>query len=342
MLTMMLLAVAIAGTDPSPVLEISGTHFTLDGEPTFLLGASYYGALGIEDRDTLRADLDDLKAHGFNWIRVWATWNAFDDNLCAVAPDGTPREPYMGRLKRLCRMAGRRGMVVDVTVTRQKTDEFPSNMSEHRAVIKTLADHLKPFRNVYIDVGNERNVGDARHVPMNEVAELIALVKRLDPSRLCTASQGGDIGEEETVAYIDAGKVDFICPHRPRDRNSPGHTAATTKEYFQQMTRASRVVPVHYQEPFRRGYGRYSPSADDFMTDLEAAHSSGAAGWCFHNGSVRGQPDNEDGRPRRSFDMRPEEGRLFDQLDDVERDFMSRVKQKNWGAVPSERSETEL
>ena len=137
-------------------------------------------------------------------------------------------------------------------------------------------------------------------VPMNEVAELIALVKRIDPSRLCTASQGGDIGEEEAIAYIDVGKVDFICPHRPRDRNSPQYTAATTREHFEQMKRTSRVVPVHYQEPFRRGYGRYSPSADDFMTDLEAAHSSGAAGWCFHNGSVRGQPDNEDGRPRRS------------------------------------------
>jgi len=311
-----------------PTLAISGTNFTLDDKPAFLLGASYYGGLGVEDEKALKKDLDDLKACGFNWIRVWATWSAFDNDVSAVAGDGSIRQPYMQRLKDLCRMAGKRGMVVDVTVTREKGPVAPSTMEQHRAVMKTLAEELKPYRNVYFDIGNERNVGDARHVPMREVGELVSLVKEIDPKRLCTASQGDDIPPDELIRFIDVGKVDFVCPHRPRNAESSGQTASKTREYFEQMKAASRVVPVLYQEPFRRDYGPWQPTAADFEADLNGAREGGAAGWCFHNGSVRKRPPKEegDGRPRRSFDMRPAEGRMFDQLDAEERAFVELLK----------------
>jgi hypothetical protein len=74
------------------------------------------------------------------------------------------------------------------------------------------------------------------------------------------------------------------------------------------------VVPILYQEPFRRGYTRWEPLPEDFLNDLHGAIAGGAAGWCFHNGQQENAADN---RPRRSFDLR--ERRLFDQLDDVER-----------------------
>jgi hypothetical protein len=85
------------------------------------------------------------------------------------------------------------------------------------------------------------------------------------------------------------------------------------------MEEFGRLVPVHYQEPFRRGFRpqRWEPTADDFITDLQQAQKGGAAGWCLHNGD---QKDNREGKPRRSFDLR--EGRLFDQLDVEERKFL--------------------
>src|SRR5258706_11820169 len=55
------------------------THFTIDGRPAFLLGISYYAALGARD-DFIAKDLDDMRRDGFNWIRVWATWAAFTNN----------------------------------------------------------------------------------------------------------------------------------------------------------------------------------------------------------------------------------------------------------------------
>ena len=59
-------------------------------------------------------------------------------------------------------------------------------------------------------------------------------------------------------------EVDFIAPHRPRDAGSPKQTAAKTRDYLAAMRDLGRVVPVHFQEPFRRGYDAgWQPSADD-------------------------------------------------------------------------------
>src|SRR4030095_5973844 len=134
------------------------------------------------------------------------------------------------------------------------------------------------------------------------------LAKGRKPELLITASQGGDVSQKELGEYLQTARVDFVSPHRPRDAKSPAQTESKTLELFAWMKELERTVPVHYQEPFRRGYGRWSPTAEDFAADLRAAIASGAAGWCFHNGDVRDGPDSQ---PRRSFDLRDK--RLFDQ-----------------------------
>lgn len=184
--------------DAVTVLGSRNSQFTINGELAFLLGISYYGGLGASE-DFVRQDLDDLQRHGFNWLRVWATWGVFENDVSAVNASGEPREPYLEKLQWLVAECDRRGIIVDVTLTRGK---------------------------------------------------------RSDTS-------------------LGAGNV-----------------------------------PVHHQEPFRRGYETWSPTATDFLTDLRGAVTGGAAGWCLHNGSQRNSPA---GQPRRSFDLR--ERRLFDQLD---------------------------
>src|SRR5829696_4928759 len=128
------------------------THFTIDGRRTFLLGISYYGALGARD-DFVAEDLDDMQRDGFNWIRVWATWAAFTNNVSAVDTNGGPREPFLTKLEKLVRECDRRGMVVNVTFSRENgTTGGPrlQRIEQHERAVRTVVERLRPLRNWYL------------------------------------------------------------------------------------------------------------------------------------------------------------------------------------------------
>jgi len=192
-----------------------------------------------------------------------------------------------------------------------------------RRAAKTIVTALKPYRNWYLDMGNERNIRDKRFVSTEELAKLRKFIKGLDPDRLITASYVGDIKKDELKTILLDARVDFLAPHRPRHSKSAEQTAAQTKKCFEMMKELDRTVPVHYQEPFRRGFTpkQWQPNAEDFLADLKGALEAGAAGWCLHNGDQKDKPKS---KPRRSFDMR--ESRLFDQLDEHEMKFIRQLK----------------
>ncbi len=314
-------------------LGVDGAQFTLNGKRAFLLGLSYYGALGASE-DSLRSDLDDARRCGFNWLRVWVTWESFGRDVSAVDGTGDARQPFMDRLKWLVAECDRRGMVLDLTLTRGASPmEAPMSgrlptMESHRQAVKTLVSELKPWRNWYLDLANEHDVGDSRHVSMQEIGELRAFVRELDRDRLVTASFGGhDLDEQDLRSALVTGKLDILAPHRPRNAESPRQTEEVTRRMLEQMKQLGFVVPVLYQEPFRRGYAEWEPTVDDFLTDLQGAIAGGAAGWCLHNGK---QGDAPDGQPRRSFDVSAR--RLFDQFDEQERKVLERLPQVRVGA----------
>jgi hypothetical protein len=299
--------------DPT-ILGIDGSRFTLNGRATFLLGISYYAALGAPE-EFIRRDLDEMKRLGFNWLRVWATWGAFDQNVSAVDEQGQPREASLAKLKWLLSEADRRGLVVDVTLTRGKSGTgHLHDFKSHERAVETVVTALKENRNWYLDLANERDVRDERYVSFAELKILRELARSLDSPLLVTASFGGrDLTEEDVHDALSVARLDFLSPHRPRNLESPTQTAARTREWLEMMKKLGRVAPIQYQEPFRRGYGSWEPVAADFLADLRGAREGGAAGWCFHNGQQRDAPGNF---PRRSFDLR--EKRLFDQLDEEE------------------------
>ena len=327
-LAVLLQASAFARGTAATILGIEGTHFVVNGKPCFLLGISYYGGLGAPE-DAIRKDLDDAQRYGFNWLRVWATWAAFGSDVSAVGPDGGPREPFLGKLKWLVAECDRRGLIVDVTLNRGKESRSRpaagcvTNLAAHQLAVGTLVAALKPERNWYLDLANEHDVRDARFVPAAELKALRESVRSLDPARLVTASFGGhDLDEQALRQSLVGIGLDFLTPHRPRSAESSRQTEAQTRATLAAMERLGRSVPVHYQEPFRRGYGAWQPAAEDFLADLRGAIAGGAAGWCFHNGSQNGAPASQ---PRRSFDLR--ERRLFDQLDGEELKVLARVKE---------------
>lgn len=315
-----LLILTLANSAPGHLLAtelgIKGTQFTINQTPTFLYGISYYGGLGAP-QEFAHQDLDDMQRHGFNWIRVFANWTAFGADLSAVnVSDGNPRQPFFDRLRWLITECDRRGMIVDVTLA--KGDGiFPARLAtldQHREVVTTLVKTLQTYRNWYLDLANERNIRDKRFSSPEDLGRLRDEVKQIDAQRLVTASNGGDMTSDDLRGYLETARVDFITPHRARDPDSPGQTERTTRQLLEWMKGFRRTVPVHYQEPFRRGYSNWQPQAKDYVDDAIGAKVGGAAGWCFHNGSQKDAPNE---KPRRSFDLR--EMRLFDQLDDEER-----------------------
>ena len=195
------------------------------------------------------------------------------------------------------------------------------DVATHQRAVETLVTALKPQRNWYLDLANEHDVRDARFVPTAELKTLRESVRRIDPARLVTASFGGhDLNEQEIRESLSSIGLDFLAPHRPRTAESPRQTEAQTCATLAAMKRLGRAAPVHYQEPFRRGYGAWQPAAADFLIDLRGAVAGGAAGWCFHNGAQNGAPASQ---PRRSFDLRDK--RLFDQFDTEELSMVSQV-----------------
>lgn len=314
--------------EPQAVLGCEGDRFTIDGKPTFLLGISYYSALGASE-EFVTADLDDLRAAGFNWLRVWVTWDSFGENVSALDHEGKRRDPYFNRLRNLVAECDRRHMIVDVTLARSRPGQREGgsvhlpDLDSHRRAVQTIVQGLAPHRNWYLDLANERDVGDDRFVSVEELAELRKLAATLRHDLLVTASFGGhDLSPDDIDDAMRKVKCHFLAIHRPRHAESPKQTERETRKVIQVLKSLQQTVPVHHQEPFRRGYTDWEPVADDFLVDLRGALQGGAAGWCFHNGSTKYSTDQ---RPRRSFDLR--EHRLMEQLDAEELKVIAGVHQ---------------
>jgi hypothetical protein len=304
--------------DATTTLGIADGHFTINNRPTFLLGFSYFAALGAPD-DFIRQDLNAFQLRRFNCLRVFATWNAFGTDFSAVNSSGKKRASFFDALKRLVQLCDNRGIVVDITLARGK-GALP-DFNSHKLAVATLVNELRTNRNWYLDLSNEHDVRDDRFVSNDELRELRAEVRRLDSDRLVTASFGGhDLGPDEIRTAVLTIGLDFICPHRPRNLESPGQTFAKTTNYVAVLKQIGSIASLHYQEPFRRDYGDWQPGAEDFLADLRGAINGGAAGWCFHNGAARDAAGNG---LRRCFDLRP--NKLFDQLDAEERKFLDEV-----------------
>jgi hypothetical protein len=227
---------------------------------------------------------------------------------------GEPRKNFMDRLQWLVAECDRRGVIVDVTLARGKGVGRLPDLDSHCRAVESLSLALKQNRNWYVDLANERDVRDDRYVSPEDLKTLRAALRRIDPLRLATASFGGhDLDERDLRDALVTAELDFVCPHRPRHSRSSAETEVQTRQCLSLMRKSDKVVPVLYQEPFRRGYTAWEPTAADFLTDLRGAVSGGAAGWCLHNGTQKDAPDMS---PRRSFDLRGR--RLFEQLDSEE------------------------
>src|ERR1051325_6303050 len=110
-------------------------------------------------------------------------------------------------------------MIVDVTFSRENgTTGGPrlQHLEQHERAVRTVVERLRPLHNWYLDLGNERNIRDARHVPFEDLQRLREVVRELDPKRLVTASHSSDDEDlaKNIEAYLREVKIDFLSQHR--------------------------------------------------------------------------------------------------------------------------------
>jgi len=273
---------------------------------------SYYGGIGAPP-ETVTSDLDRLEGLGFNNLRVWATWPRPADVSAVVRNDGSLDPDALGRLEFLIETARFHGMTVDVTFSRGNEGISDGSFDAYRTAEASLATELLPYRNVFFDLGNERDVMDTRYVSIDEVRDLAMAVRAADPDRIVTASLGGNPPDSAAAKYIElymTADIDLAAPHSPRNDVWADQTAERIDAMRTILVGAGWDRPIYVQEEARRGYSSASWPKSDFLTAVAEARSAGAAGWCFHTDA--------------GFDLTA--GTFFDQLDDVELDTIDELE----------------
>lgn len=195
-----LLFVVAAGTaSAQPRILVEGDHFTVNGQPRFLILVSYFDAMRAApggpcpadfSQHTLQCDLKYIKeVLRFDGVRIFVNWlkivnladptnptdNWFGADTLFTA-DGGIRQSALDRLLAVLDAAGAAGLVVDLTFGRDTVcaiaptpgDNCPdsSRMSLGAyqaavpAVVSILANQSARFPHVIIDLQNERNLSD--------------------------------------------------------------------------------------------------------------------------------------------------------------------------------------
>jgi hypothetical protein len=299
------------GGPPEVAVGLTSDGFTFDGIETFVLAASYYGGCAAPE-ERVRADLEGLAALGFNNVRVWVAWSVPTAEASVVRNDGTLEPGALARLRRLLELARGLGMTVDLTFAFGLEGLTDGGFDAYRAAMVALTAELGAYRNAWFDLGNERDVGDARFLSVEQVRDLALAVRAADADRLVTASGGGSSGEQAAVSWDELYRVadlDFATPHFSRDDAWAAETEARVTAMRAGLLAAGWERPIYLQEEARRGYAGAEWPKEMFLTAVAGARRAGAAGWCFHTDA--------------GFDLVA--ASFFDQLDDVERDLLDEL-----------------
>ncbi|HKY21488.1 MAG TPA: cellulase family glycosylhydrolase [Vicinamibacterales bacterium] len=308
-----LLGGAVAnGQGQTPVLGIQGDHFTVNGEPKFLLFISYFDAMrrsnaqsGDEDID---ADLSYIKQQGFDGIRIFPNWWVYYD--CAEDPafgsdtlftSGTSlRSGKLAVLKQVLDRAAYFGLLVDVSFSRENVvglgEENPNSthIANYKEQIRKVAVGLAgDYPHVFFDLANEFTGNQANEAIIEDIADA---VRSADPTRFLLASTGGGLAayddQYEAGTVVGNAGLDVAGVHPPRTPFSSWYTNATisnaiaaARDGMDDSGISAPYKPVYIQEPMPIS-GFYDGSTTCYTHDPSGSHHNAAAVHAKENGAA--------------------------------------------------------
>jgi hypothetical protein len=284
-------------------LTVRGDRFLVDGQEKFLLFVSYFDALRLASAGgDVGADLEYIRSLGYDGVRILPNWFKY------CAREGSPeefpgdglfsttaiQEPQWAAFKSILDAASARGLLVDVTFTRETITGRQNGVAieAYRDQIAEVARRLKDdaaaggYRHVFFDLQNEY---DNNGVTIDEIRDVIVpAVRKADPLRLLTASTSGGRHALAGEAVTTAG-LDFAGVHSDRSGSS-WCMEPTIAGAIDQAKRAmgSRLRPVQLQEPKPFSFACGNPKQEHDASverHVEAAVNAkrlGAAAWTFH------------------------------------------------------------
>ncbi|MDX1284345.1 MAG: cellulase family glycosylhydrolase, partial [Draconibacterium sp.] len=212
-----LLLMFLAGiTVHAQKLSIKGHSFYLDEKPFDMWGVRVASASQNDAyTNSLISNLDDYKKSGINSISVYLQGSSggysepFYDGGKKVEKDDWKR------LTKIIKACAKREMVVIVGIFYQRTVKNTdiSNLKseeEIRNAVRTVAEKLKSYQNVIINIANEQNSGHYKEFEafdFNDPENIISLceeVKKVDPKRIVG---GGGYHDDWNV---EIGKSEFV------------------------------------------------------------------------------------------------------------------------------------
>jgi hypothetical protein len=183
-------------------------------------------------------------------------------------------------LKAVLESSRREQLIADVTFTYEHTRGLTPAEVERGIVV--VAEALRAFDNVLFDIQNERNVPDRRHMPEQEVANILTAIRSVDRDRVVVASNSPLDSPAYAASFTERLGLDATAYHEPRIR--AWYTLTTLKAVVHAMKANGR--PAYLQEPTRTGHERDRNASRDraeFFIEARAnARRAGAAAWCFH------------------------------------------------------------
>jgi hypothetical protein len=200
------------------VLNVQDTKLFLDGKPFYFQGLSCFNAIY---NPTLNASaearekwLQRFKNNGINVLRVWCQWDfnpprTFVDvgsDTTMYTANGDIVDAHFQKLKKLILVADNLGMVIEVVAFSHEKVPGEENLPvplQERA-IKALAQRLKPYRNIILQIWNEDSTNVVRHYE---------IIKAEDAKRIVGNSPGfaNNLGDDTQNRLMNV-----LMPHTVR------------------------------------------------------------------------------------------------------------------------------
>jgi CubicO group peptidase (beta-lactamase class C family) len=152
----------------------------------------------------------------------------------AFNPDGTLRDSYMTRVRRVIEACDRHGAVVILGCYYQRQDQILKDEAALRAGVVNVARWVSAngFGNVVLEIANEFGHHGFDHQLLKTpagVAGLITLAKQTAPGLLVSASSGGDSRLPADVIRASDFLLIHLNDHRLNDASIPERLAALKK-----------------------------------------------------------------------------------------------------------------